>query len=128
MNTIGERISFYIDSTEGMNRARFSEIVGISQAYVSQICSGVREPSGRVIADICRNLRISEIWLRTGNGEMIETLSDDQAIAEFAADILADQPDSFRKRLVSVLSTLNEDDWAVLAKIADELTNRKTDP
>lgn len=128
MNTIGERISFYIDSTEGMNRARFSEIVGISQAYVSQICSGVREPSGRVIADICRNLRISEIWLRTGNGEMIETLSDDQAIAEFTADILADQPDSFRKRLVSVLSTLNEDDWAVLAKIADELTNRKTDP
>lgn len=112
----------------GLTLEAFGSKIGITRAAVSNIEKGRSNASDQVILSICREFKVSEQWIRNGTGEMFEQLDQDQTITEFAADILADQPDSFRKRLVSVLSTLNEDDWAVLAKIADELTNRKTDP
>ena len=112
----------------GLTLEAFGSQIGITRAAVSNIEKGRSNASDQVVRSICREFKVSEQWIRHGTGEMFEQLDQDQTITEFAADILADQPDSFRKRLVSVLSTLNEDDWAVLAKIADELTNRKTDP
>ena len=89
---------------------------------------GRNEPIDAVVSLICREFHVSEGWLRNGSGEMFEKLDHDQEIAEFAAGILSDEPDSFRKRLISALATLDARDWAVLEKLADELTQKKTDP
>ena len=69
MNTINDRISYLIDS-EKLKKTQFAERVGLSQAYVSQICGGVRTPSDRTIADICREFYVRREWLETGEGPM----------------------------------------------------------
>lgn len=69
MNTINDRISYLIDS-EKLKKTQFAERVGLSQAYVSQICGGVRTPSGRTIDDICREFHVRREWLETGEGPM----------------------------------------------------------
>ena len=80
---------------------------------------GDRVPSGRTIADICREFNVNEDWLRTGEGSMFVESNEDEEITKFLGDILSDQPD-FRRRLISVLSRMTQDEWALLeAKIRE---------
>lgn len=128
MSTIGERIARFIDETEGLTRTKFAETVGISPAYVSQICSGVRVPSDRTVSDICRLFKVNEDWLRTGDGDKQASLSEDEQLVEFMTDLMAESSDSFRRRFISVVSELDADGWAFLEDIADKLAKKKTDP
>lgn len=128
MSTIGERIARFIDDTDSLTRTKFAEAIGISPAYVSQICSGVRVPSDRTIADICRAFKLSEDWLRTGNGDMQASLTEDEQLVEFMTDLMAESSDSFRRRFISVVSELDADGWAFLENLADKLAKKKTGP
>lgn len=128
MSTIGERIARFIDNTDNLTRTKFAEAIGISPAYVSQICSGVRVPSDRTISDICRHFKVNEDWLRDGTGEMQDVLSEDERLVEFMTDLMSESSDSFRRRFIAVVSELDADGWAFLEKIADELANKKADP
>lgn len=128
LSTIGERIARFIDETEGLTRTKFAETVGISPAYVSQICSGVRVPSDRTVSDICRLFKVNEDWLRTGDGDKQASLSEDEQLVEFMTDLMAESSDSFRRRFISVVSELDADGWAFLEDIADKLAKKKTDP
>ena len=69
MPTINDRIVELIDEF-GIKKIQFAEKLGISTAYVSQLCSGVRTPSDRTISDICREFNIRREWLETGEGPM----------------------------------------------------------
>ena len=42
-------------------------------------------------------------------------------------NVLKDRPDNFKKRLLSVLSSLNENDWEFLERKAKELLSIETD-
>lgn len=45
----------------------------------------------------------------------------DDEIADFVADIMGEEDDSFKRRFVAMLSRLDADDWAVLAKMAEDM-------
>ena len=63
-------------------KSRAAELLNVSAAYVSQLCSGQREPSDRTISDICRIFAIREEWLRTGTGEMRPPMTKEEEIAQ----------------------------------------------
>ena len=67
METINDRIAFLITDLD-IKKIEFAEKIGISPAFVSQICSGVRQPSDRTISDICREFGVFREWLETGEG------------------------------------------------------------
>ena len=48
-------------------------------------------------------------------------------ISSFVGGILADQSDSFKRRLIAALAVLDEDDWATLAKIAERISKQNED-
>ena len=55
----------------------------------------------------------------------------DEALSAFLGDLLSGQPD-FKRRLIAVLSRLDETEWGLLEKMADklleEMQKEKTDP
>lgn len=116
------RISKIIESL-GLKKSEVAKRLGISGPFVSELCSGAKSPSDRTISDICREFNVNETWLRTGEGEMFVSISRDEEIEEFVGRLLHDEPDSFRKRLVSVLAKLTEDEWAILEEKARWLVN-----
>ena len=116
------RISKIIESL-GLKKSEVAKRLGISGTFVSELCSGAKSPSDRTISDICREFNVNETWLRTGEGEMFVPISRDEEIEEFIGRLLHDEPDSFRKRLVSVLAKLTEDEWAILEEKARWLVN-----
>lgn len=117
MSTIGDRISVLIDSIDGLNKSKFAKRVGIAPAYVSQICSGVRFPSDRTIADICREFRVNEEWLRTGEGTMFLPDSRSDLIASFMAEVMGASSDDIRQLIVSGLAKLDVEDWEAIRDI-----------
>lgn len=62
----------------GWTQAQLAEAIGLSRNYVWMIENGDRTPTDRTIADICRVLGVNENWLRTGKGEMLRQLSEDE--------------------------------------------------
>lgn len=121
MNTMNGRIEICIKDS-GLNKTAFAKKLGVTQPFISKLCSGVSQPSDRTISDICREFRINETWLRTGEGEMHLPVNRDQAITDFMADILKGSPD-FRTKLVVVLARLSVDEWDMLEHRARELAD-----
>ena len=118
MEHLSERIVELI-KTLGIKKTIFARTLNVSQAFVSQLCSGERIPSDRTIADICREFDVSEEWLRTGRGPMFVEKSRDEELAEFFGHVLA--RDDFKQRLLAALSRLDESEWAMLEQVAKKL-------
>ena len=66
---MNERINRIIQELK-IKKSDFAEKLNISQAFVSQICSGVREPSDRTISDICRVFNVNRRYLEQGEEPM----------------------------------------------------------
>ena len=108
-----ERIARVIDIM-GLKKIEFAKRLGISAPFVSELCTGVKKPSDRTIADICREFNISENWLRTGEGEMFIELPQNEALAAQIQSFLKGGTDSFRERLITLLLRLTPEQWDVL--------------
>lgn len=109
-----------------ITKTEFAKRLNVSQAFVSQICTGVREPSDRTISDICRVFRVSEEWLRTGNGEMFVKDSQRDKLRNFFTDVLSTAPDE-RSAFVAALDDLPPEFWPIVAELARNYANNLKD-
>ena len=98
--------------------------LGVKRGAIANYEIGRNDPVDAVISLICREFHVNEHWLRTGEGEMLEKLDEDQELVEFMTDLLHDCPESFRRRFISVVSKLDANGWAVLEQIAEEITKK----
>lgn len=70
MNSIGYRIGIILEKNN-CKKVVFAERLKVDQSYVSQLVSGKRLPSERLIESICREFGINRAWLESGEGEMM---------------------------------------------------------
>ena len=178
--SISTRISRAINES-GRKRNEIANALGVSPAFITQLCAGTSGASRRTLAGICAELNINESWLLTGSGEMytdsrvsemrsrmrqvrknlglsqaafgapigisrdmINNLENGRAkISELVVWAICREYDvdkqwmhtgvgemfalrscngnSFRERVLSTLSNLDDDDWADIEKIAKKL-------
>lgn len=129
MGALNERIKQVIAET-GMKKTAFADRLNVSQAFVSQLCSGASQPSDRTILDICREFNVNEEWLRTGQGEMFKPKSRNEELFEFATKVAEGDPGSIQAQLLAVMARLTDEQWEVLAQVAHEFVEetKKADP
>lgn len=125
MGTISERIAFLIKNQD-LTQAKFADLLHLTQAYVSRICSGAKQPSDRTISDICRVFSVSEAWLRDGVGEMYVRRSANEELAILVNDLMSDADESFRKRFVTALLELPPDLWSAFEKFVKDLSQKES--
>lgn len=113
----------HIRSHFNLTQQEFADRLKIKRNTIAKYETGRGEPIDAVIALICREFNINESWLRTGDGEMLKQLTPDEELAKFFAT-LSFGGDSFQKRLISVMSRLDEEDWKTLEKLARELAEK----
>lgn len=114
-----ERINIVVEDSK-LSKTKFAEKINISQPYLSQLCTGVKNPSDRTITDICREFNVNEVWLRTGEGEPYQEESRQEQIMKFAIQTIKGS-DEFRKQFVAMLAKLDVEDWVALAKIYNKM-------
>lgn len=110
--------------TLDLTQQEFAEKLGIKRSTMATYESGRNEPIDAVISLICREFNVNEEWLRTGNGEMFIQLSRNEEIAEFVGQLMSDEDDSFKKRLISGLAALDENGWKVLEDFLDSIQKK----
>ena len=94
----------------GLTQAEFADKINISRNYIALIETGRREPSDRTIYDICRVFRVSEEWLRTGNGEMFLPKSRTQQVDEIAKAAGTRDPQEAARFLHGLLDGMSDAD------------------
>lgn len=107
-----------------LTQQAFADRLGVSRNFITQIEMGIKNPSARTIADVCREFSVSESWLREGAGEMFLPQRKDDMIVKMLSSVLSDE-DSFKYRLASALSKLDEDGWKMIEEFVDELNNKE---
>lgn len=108
-----------------MTQQELADTLHIKRTNIGNYESGVSSPTDSVIALICREFGVSEDWLRNGNGDMFIPMTRDEEIASFIGSVQADVDDTFKKRLISVLAKLDENEWDLLEKIAEDIVKAK---
>lgn len=105
-----------------LTQQKFADRIGVKQNTVAQYEMGRNIPIDSVISLICREFNVNEHWLRDGTGEMFIEQSRNDQMAKLTKQLLNEEEDSFKNRLISVLANLTEEQWQVLADIAEKLT------
>ena len=103
-----------------LSQEAFGQRIGITKAAISKIESGNANPSEQTLLSICREFNVNEEWLRTGNGEMFNPMSEDEELDLYVGRI-SGGADEFKKILIKTLCKLSEDEWDVLKKIISEM-------
>lgn len=103
-----------------LTQEKFAEKIGLTRNFVWMIEKGERVPSDRTIADICREFQVDEHWLRTGEGQMQRPMSRNDELARFLGDAIKG-PDDFKRTLLTVMSRMTTEEWAMLERKAWEL-------
>lgn len=122
---IHERIKSLRKDILKLTQQDFSESLNMSRSNAGNIEIGRIAVTDRVISDICQKFNVNEKWLRYGTGDIFSEITKDQELADFAARLYKEDENSFKRRLVSVLSNLSEDEWELLANIAEKIQKEK---
>lgn len=112
-------------SVRGYTQERLASEAKITQSYISRMINGQKEPSERLLDSLSAILKVNVEWLKTGDGPMEAEPTLEEALARLSADVLTDEPDSFRERLVEVLADLSVDEWRLLEGIAGKLAKKE---
>lgn len=121
MSNIGERIKELRKALK-LSQTEFGVNIGVGLGVVRNLESSITLPSPAQIDLIVRVFNANRTWLETGEGEMFTEASRAEKIGRFVSDVLEDEPDSFRRRLIDILIELDADGWQKLKEAADVLS------
>lgn len=103
---------------KGLTQEQFAARIGIKRNSYANYEVGRNYPIDAVIHSICREYDVYEQWLRTGEGEMMRPLSDEEMITNWVHSVFADESAQFQKRFILMLQSLNREQWKKIEKYA----------
>lgn len=122
MAAINDRIAWCVKDSK-LTKTAFAEKINVSQSFISRLVSGEKVPSDRTIADICREFNISELWLRTGEGEPHIQRDEDEEFLEVMEQIHMSDDDLI-KRIIKAYWFMEDDEKAAIRKLIDGFTKK----
>lgn len=125
MSTIGERIK-EVRKAKGYTQQKFADELGLKQNTIATYEMNKTAPSDRTISDICQKFRVSEKWLRTGEGQMEIDETQRDKLNHFFADVLATAPDE-RSAFIAALDDLPAEFWPLVAQLVREYADNLKD-
>ena len=132
--TQGERVK-EVRKSLNLTMEQFGNKLGVTKVAISNIEKEKRNLTEQMSRAICREFNVSEEWLKTGEGEMYQQLSEDEEIAGIVSDLLEEGKDNaFYGIILEIAKTYNEPSPAsqkvlteAAEKLADNLAKKKRD-
>lgn len=115
--SVNERIR-QIRKALSLTMEDFGSRLGVTKVSISMIESGKRNVTDQMFLAICREFNVSPDWLRDGIGEPFKEVTRNKRIEGFVEDILTNEPEGRKARLVDALASLDEEGWDKLYEIA----------
>lgn len=111
----------------------FGQRLGVGKSAISEIENGRRGLSNQMFTGIVREFNVNPDWLRDGTGTMFKEKTRNELIEEWIGDILTNEPEGYKARLISALASLDKDGWDTIynlaLRMADEISeDKESDP
>ena len=115
-----KRIRKVIEAS-GETQTGFAKRIGLTPAYIWKILNKDNAmPSDRTIADICREFKVSEEWIRTGNGAMFADYKD-YADLDLIMTEIQESDDDLIKSIVRAYWKLPDEKKAAIRDLVDSV-------
>lgn len=121
---MGERIKELRKSLK-MTQQEFADRLNIQRGSIASYETGRISPSNATISLICKELNVSENWLRNGEGDMFIPITRDEEIASFIGSVQADVDDTFKKRFISALAKLSTEEWRAIEHLMENMISER---
>lgn len=121
---MGERIKELRKSLK-MTQQEFADRLNIQRGSIASYETGRISPSNATISLICKELNVSEDWLRNGEGDMFIPITRDEEIASFIGSVQADVDDTFKKRFISALAKLSTEEWKAIEHLMENMISER---
>lgn len=95
-----------------LTQQAFADKIGMKQNTIAQYEMGRTKPSDAIIFSICREFGVNEEWLRTGEGEMFEELTEQQKILKYTGLLLNDKDSTVANAIQTLIVTYEQLDDA----------------
>lgn len=99
----------------GLTQQEFADRIGVKRNTVATYEGGRNIPIDSVVSLICKEFNVNEEWLRTGEGEMFQDLSQGELAARVVGEALADDNKFIQSVFIS-LGKLTQTEWKVVEK------------
>lgn len=124
--TIEDRILIIREKLE-LSQEEFGERIGVTKSTISLLERKLRNPSERVIRDICREFNINEEWLRNGVGGednmFVDVTPQEKAYNRFG--YIMENATPSKKAALSVLLemlySIPDEQWDLMMKQFEEI-------
>lgn len=105
-----------------LTQQEFADKIGIKRNTIAMYETGRNAPIDAVVSLICKTFNVNEKWLRDGEGEMFAQISKENKLMQWAGEVLSEENDSFRHRLISALSVLDDRDLRDLERVLTKMS------
>ena len=85
MSEINDRIK-QVRKSKGLTMEQFGSRIGLGKSAVNKIEKGINGTTDQTVQSICQEFGVYEVWLRTGDGPMLDDTSGsilDRLVAEY---------------------------------------------
>ena len=123
---IGERIKA-VRKHFKLTQAEFGERIGVKGNTIATYEIGRNAPVDAIFSLLCREYGVNEIWLRSGEGEMFQAMTEDEELDAYLGDVMNDEPESFLRRLTLEMKNWTPEVWQMLEEICKRLATEKPD-
>lgn len=110
-----------VRTTLKLTQKQFGQKLAIAQSYLTNIETGKREVTEKILKLICLQFNVNEEWLRTGNGEMFVE-NNDSLLAQLAKQY---NLDDFSRRFIETYIKLPEQQREIIKDFAYEIVSSK---
>lgn len=118
-----------VRKNENLNQTEFGEKLGVSRSVIKNLELNVNKKGvpENIIKLISATFNVNENWLKTGKGEIYSKMDRQEELASLTKQLLNEEDDSFKNRLISALASLSEEQWKLLADIAEKIVKQNED-
>ena len=112
--------------TLDLTQQKFADRLGVKRNTVGQWECGINAITDQVVFSICREFDVNEEWLRTGEGEMFEQITEQQKLLKYTGMLLKDKDSAIVNAIQSFIVTyeqLDDTSKATLEKIAQQFVD-----
>lgn len=112
--------------TLDLTQQKFADRLGVKRNTVGQWECGINAITDQVVFSICREFDVNEEWLRTGEGEMFEQMTEQQKLLKYTGMLLKDKDSAIVNAIQSFIVTyeqLDDTSKVTLEKIAQQFVD-----
>lgn len=123
---IFERVKILRKDYLKLTQSEFGKRLGVSRDVIKNMELEIVDVKEHFIKLICKEFNVNETWLRTGEGDIFDTLSDDEETIALIADLCA-SGNKYKLMALRAAAKIIEDDhcWRIIEAELKKLIDPK---